>query len=100
MEAELKKRQPEANAHFLKGIALQKAEKYNEAVAEYDEAVLTYPRCPEVHYNRGLAFRKLGKLDNAIIDYSQAILLDPRFAGRLLQPRFHVFQARRTKSRQ
>ena len=43
LEAELKKSQPEGNAHFLQGIALQKAEKYKEAIAEYDQSLLAYP---------------------------------------------------------
>ena len=58
---------------------MHKEDKLDEAIAQYDKAVLAYPRCPGVHYNRGLAFRKKGQLDSAVTDYSQAIDLDPRF---------------------
>src|SRR5205823_5175166 len=68
LETALAKYKDEAREHYLKGVALHKEEKLDEAVAEYDRAVLLYPRCPEVHYNRGLAFRRKGELEKAAVD--------------------------------
>jgi tetratricopeptide (TPR) repeat protein len=103
LETALAKYKDEARGHYLKGVALHKEEKLDEAVAEYDRAVLLYPRLPEVHYNRGLAFRRKGdleknafkaqgepekaaaaeqvELEKAAADYSQAIELDPKFTA-------------------
>jgi tetratricopeptide (TPR) repeat protein len=82
LEAALAKYKDEAAKHYLQGVALHKDGKLDEAVAEYDRAVLLYPRCPEVHYNRGLAYRRKGgkiDLEKAAVDFSQAIDLAPKF---------------------
>ena len=81
LEAALAKYKDEAREHYVKAIALHKEEKLAEAIAEYDKAVLLYPRCPEVHYNRGLAYRRKGQLEQATMDYTQAIDLDPKFTA-------------------
>ncbi len=81
LEKAMAKHQPEAKEHYVKGIALHKEGKLVEAIAEYDKAVLLYPRCPEVHYNRGLAYRAHGDLEQAAVDYTQAIELDPKLTA-------------------
>jgi tetratricopeptide (TPR) repeat protein len=81
LEKALAKHQDEAKEHYVKAVDLHKEGKLVEAIAEYDKAVLLYPRCPEVHYNRGLAYRGHGDLEMAAVDFTQAIDLDPKFTG-------------------
>ena len=81
LEEALAARKDDARACYIKGIALQREEKLDEAITQYDQAVQLYPRYPEVHYNRGLAYRKKGDMERAVTDYSHAIDLDPRLAA-------------------
>ena len=92
LETALQKFRDEAKAHVAKAVALQKEGKLDEAIAEYDQAVWLYPRCPEVHFNRGLAYQQKGQLENAVIDYTQAIELDPRFTAAYGNRGFRLFQ--------
>ena len=97
LEAALEKFRGEADAHFAKAVALQKDEKLDQAIAEYDRRWWLYPRCPEVHFNRGLAYRKKGQLENAVIDYTQAIELDPRFTAAYGNRGFAFFKLARCR---
>ncbi len=52
----------------------------NEAIADFNAALVLDPKSASGLNNRGLAFRKKGELDRAIADYSAAITLNPLYA--------------------
>ena len=61
---------PSAEEMFRKGVDAQLAEKYNDAIASYDELIKTYPdsaRTPEAYYAVGMIYQ------NHFKSYSQAI---------------------------
>lgn len=56
---------------------LEKAEKWDEALAKLDEAVEADPQDPEAHLARGIVLRRLGRLEPAIEAFSKGLQLDP-----------------------
>ena len=69
--------------------------KYDEAIAQYSEALRINPDDADAHYNLGDALRNLGKYDEAAARYSEALRLKPDYleARRSLED-----LVRRTKS--
>jgi tetratricopeptide (TPR) repeat protein len=61
------------------GNALQKREKFTEAVGCYDKALGEKPDFAEAHYNRAMALRKLKRYEEALTGYDQAIALKPEY---------------------
>ena len=70
----------EAQQHSIAGVKLVEQEKWNEAIAEYDEAIRLDPKLAQAYYNRGNAYANLGQHQRAIQDYDEAIRLDPKLA--------------------
>lgn len=68
----------EAEEHFSAGVQLQNQDRWEEAIAEYDEAIRLDPQNADVYSNRGFAYFKLDQFEQAILDYGEAIRLDPR----------------------
>ena len=62
-----------ANKHFQQG-------KYEEAIADYDQAIRIKPQDAIAYYNRGTAKGVLRKYEEAIADYNEAIRIDPQDA--------------------
>jgi tetratricopeptide (TPR) repeat protein len=60
-------------AHHHKG-------EYDNAIADYTEAMCLDPKYALAYRSRGLAHFKKGEYDNAIADYTEAIRLDPKDA--------------------
>lgn len=54
--------------------------RYEEAIAEFDEAIRLDPTLAPAYSNRGGAYSNLGQYQRAIEDYDEAIRLDPQHA--------------------
>jgi len=76
---------PEATAPLVDlGIALRRAERYEEAVARLEQALALTPRHPVAHNELGLAQRALGRFGAARLSYQRALEVYPGFhAARL-----------------
>lgn len=55
--------------------------QYEEAIANYTEAIRLDPQNRRAYYGRGNAYAELGDYEEAVADYSQAIRLDPNQPG-------------------
>jgi tetratricopeptide (TPR) repeat protein len=64
-------------AWFLRGIALHKSERYEEAIASYDRAISINPNDDKSWSLRGEALCKLEKYEEAIASYERAIDFKP-----------------------
>jgi tetratricopeptide (TPR) repeat protein len=69
----------DAEAHRVKGIALDDEHKYDAAMAEYREALRIKPDYGLVHYDMGVSFGERQDRPNAIVEYRKSIALDPQF---------------------
>ena len=63
-----------------RGTAYQALKMYNQAIDDYDQAIILWPRYPLAFYNRGTAYHQLGQHDHAIADYGMTISLNDQFA--------------------
>ena len=60
-----------------RGNAHLDADQYNQAIADFDEAINVNPEYAKPYNNRGLAKQLKGLYSDAIIDYKQAVKRDP-----------------------
>ena len=67
-----------ADAHFLRGSALQKLERHEEAMACFDRALALHP-APEVRLNRAASLYRLHRYAEAGDDYSRILELAPDY---------------------
>ncbi len=80
--------------HCFRGVFLKdKLGRFNDAVADFDQAVRLFPTYDEAYAQRALAYQALGKFDQAQADYDRAIELRPKDAG-LYYNRAHLFLQR------
>jgi tetratricopeptide (TPR) repeat protein len=70
-----------AIARRYRGLAYQRKDDLDRAIADYGEAIRLDPEYAEAYYGRGLTYRNKGDLERAIADYSEAIRLDPKLAA-------------------
>ncbi len=68
-----------------KGLAHVYLEKYDDALAIYNEGLKIYPKNYLLWYNKGLVLEKLEKKNEAITAYQNAISLNPTYARPHLQ---------------
>ena len=68
----------QALEHFAIGVELRDQENFQEAIAEYDQAIQLYPKS-EAYNHRGNAYFDLGRLDRAVEDYDAAIASDGHY---------------------
>lgn len=70
------------NAHhfFRLGVAFSAQRNFDQAIAQYRQALSLKPNFPEAHNNLGNALSAQRRLDQAIIHYEQALSLQPDFA--------------------
>ncbi|HUI06133.1 MAG TPA: tetratricopeptide repeat protein [Verrucomicrobiae bacterium] len=68
------------NPHSTLGIALQRAGKIQEAIANYQQALQVTPDDALTHYNLGTALAEAGQVPEAIAQYEQAVQIQPDFA--------------------
>ena len=71
---------PKSQAHeaIIAGYNYYKKGDFNNAIAEYTEAIENDPNNNEAYYYRGAAFLKTGEDEEALSDFIQSIELDPR----------------------
>jgi tetratricopeptide (TPR) repeat protein len=63
-----------------RGLAYGRKGDYDNAIADFDEAIRLKPNDAEAILGRGFAYEKKGDYDNAIKDFSKAIELEPNDA--------------------
>ncbi len=66
--------------YFARGFTYYKQEQYDEALADYSEAIRLNPEYATAFSNRGLTYDELEQYDEALADYSEAIRLNPEDA--------------------
>ena len=69
-----------SETYLNKGISLVELEKYNDAVACYDKAVIINASDSLIWYNRGVALTQLEKYDDELLSYEKAIEISPGYA--------------------
>lgn len=67
----------QAIEHYNVGKTLQDERKYDEAIAEFNEAIKINPVFTDAYISRGYTYILKAKYDLAIVDYTKAISLDP-----------------------
>ena len=70
----------DAAGWYIKGIALRKLGRYEEAIRCYDKALDIDPKDAAAWYNKGIALRKLGRYEEAIRCYDTALDINPKYA--------------------
>ena len=66
-----------ANAYENRGNAKVNLDQYQEAIADFDEAIRLQPDYAYAYANRGNAKVNLGQYQEAIADFDEAIRLQP-----------------------
>jgi Flp pilus assembly protein TadD len=69
-----------AEEYFKRGNELSLSGEFEEAVAEYEQALEIEPENVDLMSNLGVAYYNLGQLDKAIDQYSRAIEIAPNDA--------------------
>ena len=64
-------------AYCFRGTLWQWKEKYDQAIADFTEAIRIDPRDAQAYVDRGDAWGWTKDLDRAIADYTEAIRIDP-----------------------
>lgn len=71
----------EAEAWNKKGIDLFKADKLEDALRCFDQAILLDPDSVRALYNKAMTLDDLGRHDSALSCYSRTLEIDPSLAG-------------------
>ena len=66
-----------AAAYNNRGMAYTYQGKFEQAIADLDEAIRLQPNYPDAYGNRGNAYTNQGQLVQAFTDYNQALILRP-----------------------
>ena len=75
------KRNPTARAYDIRGWLLTENGKYDNAIADFNEAIRLDPENKWFHNNRGITWKAKEQYDKAIDDFDEAIRIDPKFAA-------------------
>jgi tetratricopeptide (TPR) repeat protein len=86
-----------ATAHLLRGAAYERQSKYQQAIADYNEALRFNPKNPLAYYLRSLSYYDEAHYEKAIVDYAAAYRLDPTIRA---QPGFGMIAKGRTEAEQ
>ena len=73
-----------AESHNSDGVKYFEEGRFEDAIAEYDEALRLDSQYAVAYYNRGAAYFTLGQFERAIEDYGEAIRLTPNDPGAAL----------------
>jgi len=68
-----------------RGNLYSSQQKWDLALADYNEAILLNPKYTSAYINRGLVYKEQEKFDLAFADYSKAIELDPKYTWAYFQ---------------
>ena len=60
-----------------RAIEYWKQNRFDEAIAQWEEIVRNDPNLAEIHYNLGNAYMYQGKIEGAIDAFKQALSIDP-----------------------
>jgi tetratricopeptide (TPR) repeat protein len=55
--------------------------EYEQAIADFDRAIVLDPDYAKPYNNQGVAYRNLGDYERALTDYDRAIALDPDYGS-------------------
>lgn len=67
--------------HYFRGISYAFKGKYDQAISQYNRAIVINPRFASAYASRGVAYAQSGgQYDQAISDFSKAIEMSPQFA--------------------
>jgi Tfp pilus assembly protein PilF len=79
-DAALALRPQMADVHLDRGAALMRADRYDQARAEFDKALAMGTKSAHIAYlDRGMAEEKSGDVSAAYRDYKQALVVNPNF---------------------
>jgi tetratricopeptide (TPR) repeat protein len=70
----------DAASHFHRGMALQKLQHWEAALASYDKAIALTPDHVEAHLRRGHVLRQNRQLEAALASYDRAIAIKSDYA--------------------
>jgi Tetratricopeptide repeat len=73
-----------AIAYNNRGNALRELERFDEAKADYGNAIILAPSDPFPYRNRGVTYGLLGDYGRALADFNHAIVLAPKYASAYL----------------
>ena len=76
----MKDNSEEAAKYYNLGIALFKAGQYEEAISQFQQAVMCNPTHTNAFYNWGNSLSKLRRYEEAIVQYKQAVRNNPSYA--------------------
>ncbi len=65
---------------FYRGNAYADLGQYEQAIADYNQAIQINPQDAEAYNNRGIAYADLGQYEQATADYNQALQINPQLA--------------------
>lgn len=81
-----------AIAYNNRGNALRALNRFDEAKADYDNAIILAPSDPFPYRNRGVTYGLLGNYAAALADFDRAIVLAPKYASAYLGRAFALEQ--------
>ena len=70
----------DADKRYGRGVDLLEEGRFDEAIAEFNQAIVLDASMAAAFHNRALAHERTGKLASAIKDYTRSIELDPDLA--------------------
>ena len=71
----------DADAYTNRGLAYHEDGDLDQAIADYDQALVLDPQHVGAYYSRGNAYFSKGDFDQAITDFDQAIELDQQYVN-------------------
>ncbi len=72
-------RVPQSGGDYLdRGISRYLKGDFDQAVADFQQAIRLDPGCALAYLNRGIAWKAVGEYGRAIADFTEAIDLDPK----------------------
>ena len=67
----------DAQKYFERGLDLYESDRFNDAIAEFTEAIRLFPNGDGIYNMRGSAYGQQGKFSEAIADFEMALKLNP-----------------------
>jgi tetratricopeptide (TPR) repeat protein len=68
-------------AYHNRGLALNGLEKFDEAISDFDTAIIASPKIASFYNSRAFAYHRKSEYDKALADYNKAIELEPKQAS-------------------
>jgi tetratricopeptide (TPR) repeat protein len=87
----------EARQAYANGVRLMQANRYEQAVLNFDRTIRLMPKSAEAYRNRGKAYILLSKPDEAIADFTRTSQLLPNDAPALVERGFAYLEKKNWK---